>query len=169
MTPSELVTLLTPYVGRACRISSTVSSVAWRANQWPTLTEVKQVAQAVWLHYDDGYSYEVSSSGLTIELEPCLGSYDFALAADRMEAIATAIRRYGPTNVEKRGRCDCAVCGAEYARTDARREDDWRALEAERDALPGQPPSAPPHAAPNGDPRPEDDRGPRGGPDLSGF
>ncbi len=169
MSNEELLRLLQPYVKRRVRISSNASSIAWQANQWPMLTSVKAVNGDVWLHYDDGYSYEVSFDGLTVELEPCLGSYDFAAGADQLEAIATAIRRYGPSPIERRARCSCNSCSAAYGASDKAHEAAWLGVEEQRDKLPEVPPEVPDEPPAPTQPPPPDEPKPDGGPDLRDF
>ena len=180
MTTEELEAIILPYVGRRCRIASDTSGIAWKIGQWPTLTEVKLHNEAVWLHDDTGAWWEVRLEGLTIELEPCLGSFDFSAKADLLEAIGTAMRRFGPTPADRRKSCNCASCSATRDSLESDKETAWKRLEVERDAVPkaeGGPregrennePREEPREQPKLDPRPEDDKGPLGGPDLSGF
>ena len=124
MTTDELVTQLTFYIGRQCQITSDVRgaglpAVQWHPERWPTLTAVDRNNGTVWCHTNDGISFAVVPDGLVIELAPAVGTMDFASGADRIESIATAIRRYGPTPGELRQRCHCATCKARWTQPDS--------------------------------------------------
>lgn len=133
MTPTELRDELATYIGRQCRISSSASAVAWRANEWPTIVDVYiNQLDEVWVRAYDGASWKVTENGLTVELMPAVGTYDFADGRDQMEAIGTVIRRW---------------------------DDITKPTE----------PSPTADDVPKVDPRPVDDQGPKGGPNLDGF
>lgn len=92
-----LVTALEPYIGRRVRITSkALSSTSLdHGDIWPVLTAVRKNSGRVWCDFESGLSHVVSLEGLHIELEPVRGSYDLAAGRDQMEAIGTALRRYG--------------------------------------------------------------------------
>ena len=93
----RLIAALEPYIGRRVRITSEVlsSTSLNHGDSWPMLTAVRENDKRVWCDFDSGLSHVVSLKGLDIELEPIRGSYDLAEGRDQMEAIGTALRRYG--------------------------------------------------------------------------
>lgn len=95
MNNDELLAILKPYEGRVCRISSDASHVAWRANEWPQIEAVYvNPVGEVWVRAADGASWLVTGDGLTIELEPAVGTYDYAAGVDQMRAVGTVLRLY---------------------------------------------------------------------------
>ncbi len=93
----RLIAALEPYIGRRVRITSELlsSSSLQHGDTWAELTAVRQNRGRVWCDFDSGLSHVVCLKGLHIELEPVRGSYDMAEGRDQMEAIGTALRRYG--------------------------------------------------------------------------
>jgi hypothetical protein len=114
MDNTSLEKKLRQYIGRRVRISSHVRgnrpSVVLDAGRYPELMGVRQDETQVWIHTDDGVWQVVVQEGLTIEPEPIVGTHDMMEMQDIGEAVATVIRRYGPTGREKRGWCSCPVC-----------------------------------------------------------
>lgn len=125
MNSQELVDKLKQYEGQHVRITSHVrgdrAGVLLEPGCWPMLIEAKLDSQdAAWIHTDDGVWQVVVNEGLVIELEPVIGTYDLASGRDRMEAVGTAIRRYGPTPREYREQCHCGLCQARHESERAR-------------------------------------------------
>jgi hypothetical protein len=114
MDNTSLEKKLRQYIGRRVRISSHVRggrpSVVLDAGRYPELMGVRQDDTQVWIHTDDGVWQVVVQEGLTIEPEPIVGTHDMMGVQDIGEAVATVIRRYGPSGREQRGRCSCPVC-----------------------------------------------------------
>lgn len=126
MNSDELSEHLNQYVGRRVRIWSQVTGdgFTWKPGHYPTLLAAVPAPldgathTRVWVTYEGGFGFQVNDDALTIELEPAYGTYDFASGRDQMEAIGTAIRRYGPTHAQLRERCNCVTCQAQYQITD---------------------------------------------------
>jgi hypothetical protein len=127
MDNGVLADKLRQYIGRRVRITSHVRgerTVQYDGTVWPELTSVTvDDAGRVWIHTNDGISQMVVLEGLSIDLEPATGTHDFASGVDRIEAIATALRRYGPTRKQERAWCMCASCSgrrkSEYVDVDS--------------------------------------------------
>lgn len=162
MTDAELAAQLQQYIGRRVRITSNLrgggAPIQWHDGTWPLITSVTETDNGVWCHSDDGVSWLVVAGELKIELEPVRGTYDFAQAADQMEAIATALRRYGPTPVQKRKRCACPACRTTYDKLDAAQEAEFVEIERARDAI-DPPPEPAPEPAPAEPEKPEQEEG----------
>jgi len=126
MNSDELAEYLNQYVGRRIRVWSqlTGEGMSWLPGRYPILASVMAAPKVgtthtrVWCTYEGGIGFQVDDNGLTLELEPAVGTYDFALGRDQMEAIGTAIRRYGPTENVLRNRCNCIVCQAMHYEED---------------------------------------------------
>jgi hypothetical protein len=114
MDNGVLADKLRKYIGRRVRITSHYRgerTIQYDGTVWPELTSVNlDTFGRVWIHTNDGISQMVVPEGLSIDLEPATGTHDFASGVDRVEAIATALRRYGPTRKQERAWCMCASC-----------------------------------------------------------
>jgi hypothetical protein len=96
MSSDELHKNLAQYIGLRVRISSdATSSGLWR-DSYPELIEVvtRESDGAVCCKTSDGVWSIVIEQGLKIELEPAIGSYDFAAPATQMECIGKALVAY---------------------------------------------------------------------------
>ena len=124
MTSNDLCTYLTQYLNRRVRVGSALTSTSWRVARGRVSSTMAYAIPSrstrVWCRFDNGVSVEVDDDGLTVELPPATGTYDFATARDQMEAIGTAIRRYGPTQAVLAKRCKCPTCLANYVVEDAK-------------------------------------------------
>ena len=116
MTSKELYDMLSGYVGLRVRISSdATSSGLWR-DTYPELNEVimRESDQAVCCKTSDGVWSIVIEEGLKIEVEPAIGTYDFAEPVKQMELIGVARKAYdeaeptppSPDNPRRRKRLD---------------------------------------------------------------
>ncbi len=122
MNSEQLAEELNKYIGRRVRIWSQLTGpgITWRPGDYNVLQSVVPATlpntahTRVWLTYDDGLAYQVDDDKLLVELEPAVGTYDFAQGRDQMEAIATALRRFGPTAKTMRTRCSCVTCSAQH-------------------------------------------------------
>lgn len=120
MDNEALADKLRKYVGRTVRIRSFTRpgslrySIVYEQGQWPVLQAVDVRDGEVWMHTDDGVWSTVVEEGLDIELPAAVGTYDFADGRDQMEAVGTAIRRYGPTSRDVREQCGCPTCSARH-------------------------------------------------------
>jgi hypothetical protein len=97
MNSDELHKELAKYVGLRVRISSdaTSSGALWR-DSYPELIEVvtRETDGAVCCKTNDGVWSIVVAEGLTIEVEPALGTHDFAEPVKQMEQIGVAVKAY---------------------------------------------------------------------------
>ena len=97
MNSNELHELLAQYVGLRVRISSdaTSSGSLWR-DSYPALTEVitRESDGAVCCKTIDGVWSIVVPEGLKIEVEPAIGTADFAEPVKQMELIGIARKAY---------------------------------------------------------------------------
>lgn len=97
MNSDELHKKLAEYVGLRVRISSdaTSSGALWR-DSYPELIEVvtRETDGAVCCKTNDGVWSVVVPEGLTIEIEPALGTHDFAEPVKQMELIGAAVQAY---------------------------------------------------------------------------
>jgi hypothetical protein len=96
MNSRELHEMLAKYIGLRVRISSdATSSGLWR-DSYPELVEVitRESDGAVCCKTSDGVWSIVIESGLRIEVEPAIGTHDFAEPAKQMEMIGSAIVAY---------------------------------------------------------------------------
>ena len=97
MNSDELHKKLAGYVGLRVRISSdaTSSGALWR-DSYPELIEVvtRETDGAVCCKTNDGVWSIVVPEGLTIEIEPALGTHDFAAPVKQMELIGAAVQAY---------------------------------------------------------------------------
>ena len=115
MSPKELHEMLAKYVGLRVRISSdATSSGLWR-DSYPELVEVitRDLDGAVCCKTNDGVWSIVIEDGLRIEVEPAIGTHDFAKPAKQMEMIHVGLVAYGeaepsppPDNPRRRRRLD---------------------------------------------------------------
>jgi len=126
MNSDELSDYLGQYIGRKVRIWSRVTgnNMVWQPGHYPRLVSVTLAPDEgathtrVWCEFDNGVAIQVDDDALTVELEPANGTYDFAEGRDQMEAIGTAIRRYGPTEKTLRDRCSCLTCQIQHQAED---------------------------------------------------
>ena len=96
MTSKELYDKLSRYVGLRVRISSdATSSGSWR-DSYPELTEVvmRDSDNAVCCKTSDGVWCIVIEEGLEIEIEPAIGTHDFASPVKQMVLIGAARKAY---------------------------------------------------------------------------
>ena len=97
MNSKELHKTLAQYIGLRVRISSdaTSSNTLWR-DSYPELVEVipRETDDAVCCKTSDGVWSIVIPEGLTIEVEPAIGTHDFAEPAKQMELIGAARKAY---------------------------------------------------------------------------
>ncbi len=111
MTSKELYDKLSKYVGLRVRISSdATSSGLWR-DTYPELNEVimRETDHAVCCKTNDGVWSVVVEDGLMIEVEPAIGTHDFAEPVRQMELIGAARKAYdeaepAPPSPDKPGR-----------------------------------------------------------------
>ena len=97
MTSKELYDKLSGYVGLRVRISSdATSSGSWRDYSYPELIEVvvRDSDNAVCCKTSDGVWCIVIEEGLEIEVEPAIGTHDFASPVRQMELIGAARKAY---------------------------------------------------------------------------
>tara|TARA_Y100000296_G_C5085746_1_gene212303 strand:- start:76 stop:444 length:369 start_codon:yes stop_codon:yes gene_type:complete len=109
MNSNELHKKLAGYVGLRVRISSdaTSSGSLWR-DSYPELVEVvtRETDGAVCCKTNDGVWSVVVPEGLTIEIEPALGTHDFAEPVKQMELIGAAVKAYHDAEAEPPTRDD---------------------------------------------------------------
>ena len=96
MTSKELHEKLAQYVGLRVRVSSDATSKGLWRDTYPELTEVitRESDGAVCCKTSDGVWSIVIESGLAIEVEPALGTHDFAESVKQMEMIGVALKAY---------------------------------------------------------------------------
>ena len=96
MTSKELYDKLSEFVGLRVRISSDATSKGLWRDTYPELREVilRESDQAVCCKTNDGVWSVVVEEGLTIEIEPAIGTHDFAEPARQMALIGAARKAY---------------------------------------------------------------------------
>ena len=118
MTSKELHAKLAQYLGLRVRVSSDATSKGLWRETYPELTEVimRDSDGAVCCKTSDGVWSIVVEDGLDIQIEPAIGTHDFAEPVKQMEMIGTALTAYST-----------AVVGAEAPPPEARRRRrlDW--------------------------------------------
>ena len=102
MTSKELHEKLAQYVGLRVRVSSDATSKGLWRDTYPELTEVitRESDGAVCCKTSDGVWSIVIPEGLTIEVEPALGTYDFAKPVIQMERTHAGLVAYGEAETE---------------------------------------------------------------------
>jgi hypothetical protein len=96
MTSKELHAKLAQYLGLRVRISSDATSKGLWRETYPELTEViiRESDGAVCCKTSDGVWSIVIEDGLDIEVEPAIGTHDFAEPVKQMEMIGAALKAY---------------------------------------------------------------------------
>ena len=96
MSSKELHEKLAQYVGLRVRITSDATSKGLWRDAYPELTEVitRESDDAVCCKTSDGVWSIVVEDGLEIEVEPALGTSDFAEPVKQMEMIGAALKSY---------------------------------------------------------------------------
>ena len=115
----ELAVELSKHVGRRVRISSDV--VKWEG-PFTTLVSVSIVNGQVWCQADNGMAWMVESKGLSVELEPIIGTRDFSDGVERVEAIVSGLHRYGTRPSESARQCHCSSCEPAHIKASAEHE-----------------------------------------------
>ena len=96
MNSKELHEKLARYVGLRVRVSSDATSKGLWRDSYPELTEVvtRESDGAVCCKTSDGVWSIVVEEGLNIEVEPAIGTHDFAEPARQMELIGATRKAY---------------------------------------------------------------------------
>ena len=102
MTSKELHDKLAQYLGLRVRIASDATSKGLWRETYPELTEVitRELDGAVCCKTSDGVWSVVVEDGLVIEMEPAIGTHDFAEPAKQMEMIGIALTAYATAEAE---------------------------------------------------------------------
>jgi hypothetical protein len=102
MTSKELHAKLAQYLGLRVRVSSDATSKGLWRETYPELTEVvtRESDGAVCCKTSDGVWSVVVEDGLDIQIEPAIGTHDFAEPVKQMEMIGTALTAYATAVVE---------------------------------------------------------------------
>ena len=102
MTSKELHEKLAQYVGLRVRVSSDATSKGLWRDTYPELTEVitRESDGAVCCKTSDGVWSIVVEDGLEIEVEPAIGTHDFAESVKQMEMIGAALTAYATAEGE---------------------------------------------------------------------
>ena len=102
MNSKELHDKLAQYLGLRVRISSDATSKGLWRDTYPELTEVitRESDGAICCKTNDGVWSIVNEDGLNIEVEPAIGTHDFAESVKQMEMIGTALTTYATAKSE---------------------------------------------------------------------
>jgi len=102
MTSKELHAKLAQYLGLRVRVSSDATSKGLWRETYPELTEVvtRESDGAVCCKTSDGVWSVVVEDGLDIQIEPAVGTHDFAEPVKQMEMIGVALKAYAEAVAE---------------------------------------------------------------------